>query len=171
MFKPARTINQLSPAFSIIEIMAVLLIVSLGIIGVSHLAVQSMQAQTINRGSIIGYQLAQEGIEIVRQIRDTNWLQEKIWNAGLATGQYCVDFISPVLRPAGSANDCRLYLTGDNYYYSPITPKAIDTPSDFSRIIYIQAATSSASVKARVTWHERDRFFNYEVETEIYDWK
>jgi len=62
MFKPARTINQLSPAFSIIEIMAVLLIVSLGIIGVSHLAVQSMQAQTINRGSIIGYQLAQEGI-------------------------------------------------------------------------------------------------------------
>jgi len=42
--------------------MAVLLIVSLGIIGVSHLAVQSMQAQTINRGSIIGYQLAQEGI-------------------------------------------------------------------------------------------------------------
>ncbi|HPY99681.1 MAG TPA: hypothetical protein PK009_02590, partial [bacterium] len=67
MFKRLRTISRCHPAFSIIEIMAVLLIVSLAMIGVANLAVQSIQAQTINRGSIIAYQLAQEGIEIVRQ--------------------------------------------------------------------------------------------------------
>jgi len=151
--------------------MAVLLIVALGMIGVANLAVQSMQAQTINRGSIVAYQLAQEGIEIVRQIRDTNWLQGNNWQNGLAGGQYCVDFLAPVLRTASSINDCHLYLTGDNWYYSPIDPKPIDTLSNFSRIIYIQAATSSISVKARVAWHDRDKVFNYEVETELYDWK
>lgn len=171
MFKRLRTISRCHPAFSIIEIMAVLLIVSLAMIGVANLAVQSIQAQTINRGSIIAYQLAQEGIEIVRQIRDTNWLQGKNWKDGINSGDYCVDYLSPTLRVASSLNDCPLYFNNDNWYYSPVTVAAGSRRSNFKRLISINAATSSASVKATITWNDRDKVFTYEVETELYDWK
>ncbi len=171
MFKQLRTISRCRPAFSIIEIMAVLLIVSLAMIGVANLAVQSIQAQTINRGSIIAYQLAQEGIEIVRQIRDTNWMQGNNWKDGLDSGSYCVDYLSPVLRVASSLNDCPLYFTDDNWYYSPALAASNSKRSNFKRLVSIDAATSSASVRATITWNDRNNVFTYEVETELYDWK
>ncbi len=158
------------PAFSLIEIMAVLLIVSLGIVGVANLAVQSIQAQTINRGSIVSYQLAQEGIEIVRQVRDTNWMQGSNWKAGMNSGTYCVDYKSPVLRPVSGPNECALLLNKENWYYSPPFVLMTDRQTPFRRVVVINAATSSATVTSVVTWDERDKVFRYEVETELYDW-
>lgn len=162
--------NTNLPAFSLIEIMAVLLIVSLGIVGVANLAVQSIQAQTINRGSIVSYQLAQEGLEIVRQVRDTNWMEGQNWKAGMNSGTYCVDYKSPVLRPVGGPNECALLLNKENWYYAPPFVLATDTQTPFRRVVVINAATSSATVTAVVTWDERDKVFRYEAETELYDW-
>jgi len=159
------------PAFSLIEIMAVLLIVSLGIIGVANLATQSIQAQTINRGSIVAYQLAQEGLEIVRQIRDTNWLQGNDWKTGLGSGTYCLDYKSQVLRPVASLNDCKLYFDNNKWYYAPQIEEAGMVFTGFRRVVVINAATSSATVTALVSWDDRNKVFHYEVETELYDWR
>lgn len=159
-------------AFSLIEIMAVLLIVSLGMVGMVNLATQSIQAQTINRGSIVAYQLAQEGLEIVRQIRDTNWLQGRNWKTGLASGTYCLDYRSPSLRPVASLNDCSLYFDSNNWYYAPsIMETAGSRFSNFRRIVVINAQTSTAAVSTIVSWDDRHKTFRYEVETQLYDWK
>ncbi len=168
MFK--KIINNKS-AFSLIEIMAVLLIVSLGIIGVANLATQSIQAQTINRGSIVAYQLAQEGLEIVRQVRDTNWLQGNDWKTGLGSGTYCLDYKSPVLRPVASLNDCKLYFDNNKWYYAPQIEGVGMIFTGFRRVVVINAATSSATVTALVSWDDRNKVFHYEVETELYDWR
>ena len=170
MFKIFKRQNNNLPAFSLIEIMAVLLIVSLGIVGVANLAVQSIQAQTINRGSIVSYQLAQEGLEIVRQVRDTNWMEGQNWKTGMNSGTYCVDYKSPILRPVIGPNDCKLYLDNNNWYYAPALMAMSGVQTNFRRVIVINAATSSATVTAVVTWDERDKVFRYEAETELYDW-
>ncbi len=171
MFKIFKQLAQPRPAFSLIEIMAVLLIVSLGIVGTANLAVQSIQAQTINRGSIVAYQLAQEGIELVRQIRDTNWMQGNDWSDGLASGTYCVDHKSPTLRSVTGPNDCGLYFDTNNWYIAPVAISPGMRFSNFRRAIIIDMASSSASVKAVVTWDDRDKVFRYEAETELYDWR
>lgn len=171
MLKMFKKIINNKPAFSLIEIMAVLLIVSLGIIGVANLATQSIQAQTINRGSIVAYQLAQEGLEIVRQVRDTNWLQGNDWKTGLGSGTYCLDYKSPVLRPVASLNDCKLYFDNNKWYYAPQIEGAGMIFTGFRRVVVINAATSSATVTALVSWDDRNKVFHYEVETQLYDWR
>lgn len=164
-------LRQPTPGFSLIEMMAVLVIVSLGLIGVASLATQSIQAQTINRGNIIAYQLAQEGIEIVRQRRDTNWLQAIDWQDGLSTGIYCVDYFKPDLRLVASPSDCRLHLDANQWYRSPYVLSTASTVTPFFRSVTIEAATSSMSVKAVVTWMDRNRAHRFEADTELYDWR
>lgn len=171
MLKIFKQLKQPQPAFSLIEIMAVLLIVALGIVGTANLAVQSIQAQTINRGSIVAYQLAQEGIELVRQIRDTNWMQGNDWSDGLASGTYCVDYTSPTLRAVTGPNECELYFDADNWYFAPAIVSTGMRFSNFRRAIVIDMASSSASVRSVVTWDDRDKVFRYETETELYDWR
>lgn len=171
MLKMVKKIIRNKSGFSLIEIMAVLLIVSLGIIGVANLATQSIQAQTINRGSIVAYQLAQEGLEIVRQIRDTNWLQSLNWKTGMDSGTYCLDHKSAVLRPVSSLNECKLYFDNNKWYYAPIAVSTDMVFSGFRRIVVINAATSSATITSIVSWDDRSKVFHYEVETELYDWR
>lgn len=170
MLKKWKLIDN-KPAFSLIEIMAVLLIVSLGLIGVANLATQNIQAQTINRGNIVAYQLAQEGLEIVRQIRDTNWLNKRNWRTGLNEGTYCVDYTSTSLRPSAGPSECKLYFDSNNWYYSPALVNNNSVFSNFRRVVTISyLSTTSASVRAIVTWDDRNRVSRYEVETMLYDW-
>ncbi|MDD2680584.1 MAG: hypothetical protein PHE20_00600 [Patescibacteria group bacterium] len=161
------------PAFSLVEIMAVMLIVSLGLVGTVNLAIQNIQAQTINNDNLVAYQLSQEGLELVRQIRDTNWLQGNDWLDGLGSNRYCLDYrnLPPVVVAA--VNSCSLYLDENNYYYSPTIDGSLSTAngSKFSRILEINAATSSASVKSIVSWVGRNNsVHSYTAETQLYDW-
>ncbi|MDP3836739.1 MAG: type II secretion system protein [bacterium] len=171
LFKLIQKLKRPTPGFSLIEMMAVLVIVSLGLIGVASLATQSIQAQTINRGNIIAYQLAQEGIEIVRQKRDTNWLQALDWKDGIGTGTYCVDYFKPDLRVVASPSECQLRLDADKWYRSPFVLSTVSAATPFFRSVTIEAATSSMSVRAVVTWMDRSRAHRFEAETELYDWR
>lgn len=171
MFKLFKNKGGNKPGFSLVEIMAVLLIVALGIIGVANLAVQSIQAQTINKGNIIANQLAQEGIEIVRQVRDTNWLKERDWKTGFDTGVYCADYYLPQLRAVSAGSSCRLRIDENGWYRSTGIVSTGMTDTNYYRYLEISTATSSASVRAVVTWMERDRAHRYEAETMLYDWR
>jgi len=58
----------------LIEVMLSLLIFSIGIIAALALLVHSTTANTMNKNRTIAASLAREGIEVVKNIRDTNWL-------------------------------------------------------------------------------------------------
>lgn len=161
------------PAFSIVEIITVTFIVSLGLVSTVGLAVQNIQAQSINNDNLVAYQLAQEILELARAKRDTNWLQHDDWSTGLESGNYCLDYrnLDPVA--VVSVNNCPLYLDHNNRYYTPTSetsPEDLNL-SKFSRILEIHMATSSALVRAVVSWTGRNNLAqNYTVETELYDW-
>jgi type II secretory pathway pseudopilin PulG len=60
---------------TLIEVIISLFIITIGIIGCLALANYSIHAGTQSREKVQASLLAQEGIEVVKNIRDTNWIQ------------------------------------------------------------------------------------------------
>ena len=65
--------------FSIPEVIVAISIIVLVILTATNLLVSSMRANRSNVNRIIAYNLAQEALEGVRNIRDGNWLQNQYW--------------------------------------------------------------------------------------------
>ncbi len=65
--------------FSIPEVIVAISILTLVILTATNLLVSSMRANRNNVDRIIAYNLAQEALEGVRNIRDGNWLQNQYW--------------------------------------------------------------------------------------------
>ena len=165
-------------AFTLIEMMAVVLIVAIGLVGTSQLVVQSLQAQTINRSTIIASQLAQEGLELVRYIRDTNWLEgASSWDEGLERGNYCIDYRNPVLIPASDITACQLYRDANDWYIHPILQSEANGSNQFRRLIIISDSNygslenDSMAVTAIIKWMENGREYQYSMGTELFNWR
>lgn len=84
------------PAESLIEVIIAVFVVATGSAAATTLIVSSMRANVFSRDNLIALNLAVEGIEGVRNIRDTNWIKfgydkTNCWNVqpGLGTGADC----------------------------------------------------------------------------------
>ncbi len=163
-------LRKKSSAFSIIEIMAVVFIVAIGMIGMMNLIGQSIRVQRLNEHTLIAYQLAQEGIELVRVIRDNNWLSASptSFSATLIPGSYCIDYSNVVLGE-NTASACDLYLNNNNFY---IHQSADNIQTPYSRLIRIEEheANYAVNVIVKIIWEDVSGDFEYEVETRLYDW-
>ncbi len=160
-------------AFSIVEIMAVIFIIAMGMVGMMNLIGQSIRVQRLNEHTLIAYQLAQEGIELVRVIRDDSWLdiEEDLFLDILEPGSYCLDFTDIFLNT--SDNPCRLYLNANNFYVHSSVAGA-ETP--YSRLITITEYTGESepgvavNVTVKITWEDVGGTLEYEAETRLYNW-
>ncbi|NIA02468.1 MAG: prepilin-type N-terminal cleavage/methylation domain-containing protein [Nitrospirae bacterium] len=68
--------------FSLTEVMIGIMILTVAIVSASNLLVSMVQTNRLNVQSLQAYFLAQEGIEAVRNIRDTNWLHNLDFRGG-----------------------------------------------------------------------------------------
>lgn len=158
-------IIQAKSGFTLVEIVAVLFVVAVGLVGVLSLIVQNIQSQNISKNTITAYQLAQEGIELVRKVRDTNWLEARAWNTGILPGTYYMDYQDALPNIMSSGQEA-LYKNASGFY---VHGGGNDTP--FSRTILIEEINPSAyRVYSRVVWSDRNNSFNYDVEAVLYDW-
>jgi type II secretory pathway pseudopilin PulG len=159
--------NQQLKGFTLIEIITVLFVVSLGLIGVLSLIIQNIQSQSINRCNIIAYQLAQEGIELIRKTRDSNWVNGDIWNKNLISGSYYMDPLDSIPQVMSNFNQATLYKNDDGLYVH----ESGVTSTPYKRIIMIENLSAySMRVYSRVVWSDRDKVFYYDLETLLYDW-
>jgi hypothetical protein len=46
---------------------------------------------SLNQSKLIAYYLGQEGIENIRNIRDTNWLNDRAWDQGISSKVETID--------------------------------------------------------------------------------
>lgn len=67
-------------AFSIIELMVGIFIFTLWLLSVYMVLMTSINANERNKNAIIASNLAREQIEILRNIRDTNYKKLQVWN-------------------------------------------------------------------------------------------
>ena len=65
--------------FTLTEVMIGMMILTVAIVSATQLLIGIMNSNKAIIHNLQAYYLAQEGIEAVRNIRDTNWLHNKKW--------------------------------------------------------------------------------------------
>ena len=157
------------------EMMVVISITTIGLLGISSLVVQNQQAQTVNKNYIIGSMLAQEGLELVRNVRDNNWLNEEDWSGDttgidiVEDGTYTINF-DGTINPAPdliSEASAKLYFDANGYYSHIVSTNN----TSYRRLITVIDNTDYIIVNSTVSWPVRGGNTKlYEAETYLYDW-
>ena len=159
-------------AFSIIEILIAIFIITTGIVGAMNLINRSISSVVVSKSELIATNLAQEGMEIVRGIRDTNWLKQReepsrLWDYGLVAGDWRVQYNSQALISLGT-NPVLNFNTSTGYYlYDATKPATL-----FRRKITITNISAyEIKVVCEVSWSERGHSFAISAEDRLYNWK
>lgn len=72
--------------FGMIELLVTIVILGFGIFALMNLMATLVRADRFNSADMISLNLAREGVEVVRNLRDGNWLKGETWEYGLADG-------------------------------------------------------------------------------------
>lgn len=156
--------------FTLIEIIFAIFLFTTGILGVYAAIQQTIIASSISTSKLKAAYLAQEGIEIVRNIRDTNWLEDRtattLWDDGLNVGDWEAGYNDSGLS-SYAGNLLNLESGGNTMYgYN----SGASTP--FTRkITIISGGTDILKVSVDVSWTERGRIHNVVVQENLYNWK
>ena len=155
--------------FTLIEVLAAAFIIITGAGGAMALIQQTLSFTSNAALQLEASYLAQEGMETVRNIRDTNLLKIHKgvggnWTDGLTgceTGCQ-VDYTQDSLD---AYQDTLLQFAGSLYSYTP------STDSIFKRKITVTPQGSDVlNILVEVLWEERGRSHTVKAATELYNW-
>lgn len=116
--------------------------------------------------------LAQEGIEIVRNIRDTNWLKQRddqgvSWDDGLEAGNWEADYNDLGLTPHQGRY---LKINGGFYNYDSGTKTKFSRKITIGRKDLDGVEGDEIQIWSRVQWEKRGRSFDITVQKNLYNW-
>lgn len=161
---------SLNKSFTLIEALIALFVLTTGVIGVFALIQRTVAFSSISNSQLVATYLAQEGIEIIRNIRDTNYLEGQTWDADISDwSSYQLDYQSSTF-PDGACGD---YLKHEGNFYVCSS----DVNAKFQRKITVEKldlngdAETDMRVSVLVIWPERGRIHQVTAETELYDWR
>jgi type II secretory pathway pseudopilin PulG len=172
-------LNNGFQGFTLVEVLVSLAIIMTGIFGAYSLVNQSLALANNASMRLAAVYLAREGIEIVRNIRDTNYL--KIYNDTGSSGYEWTDGLAgcagvngcraayndslltdngvgvPFLLIAGSGSDKRY-----NYSSGTATP--------YKRMIKIVSAGDYLRASVTVEWNRQNSVQSVTVQEDFYNW-
>ena len=176
--------NRKNPkGFTLIELLIAIFVLSVGMLG-AYVAIQksaSIASYSYNR--LIAAYLAQEGIEIVRNVKDTNLLEDfanppVLWNEGLDANIYqaqyssitnCTD-LGPSLLPCSSCDDftqLAFLMKGNNCYYN----YADGVNTIFKRkVSIIKVGEDELDIAATVYWKDGTQIREFKAWDKFYNW-
>jgi len=162
--------NMRNAGFTVLETIVAISVVTVGAIGVFGLVTQSISLNRTSANQAVAVYLAQEGIELVRNIRDTNFLtlaDPDDWDTNLTVcpGPDGCELDYDDIVPLAFANQ-KLLIDGGFYNYDT----GNETPF-VRRIITNQPHPNMLQVQVRVTWIEQGKEINVEASTELYNWE
>lgn len=150
--------------FSIIEVLVAIGVILVSFTGAMGLINKSLAFHDLAYSRLIASYLAQEGIEIVRNIRDNNFIQNTTWNNGLTIGDYQVQYNDLQLRP----------YTGENLKLDTVNGVYNYDSGQLTRynrkIIINQIDSEHIRVQSVVSWNNRGGQFEIIVEDHLYNW-
>jgi prepilin-type N-terminal cleavage/methylation domain-containing protein len=82
---------QTRRGFTILETIITITVIGLVIAAATQLTQSSLKIGRSTMNQFIALHLAEEGLETIRNIRDSNWLQNISWRSGLDDGTYAVE--------------------------------------------------------------------------------
>ncbi|MBM3283921.1 prepilin-type N-terminal cleavage/methylation domain-containing protein [Candidatus Gottesmanbacteria bacterium] len=127
-------------SFTLLEVMMAIFVLTIAV-GASYILIQkTFIASSLTQSKLVAYYLAQEGVENVRNIRDTNWLNDVPWNEGIAGVN--IEHVN--------------FLDG--------------TQNKFERETSVAVNDNAMEVRVDVKWNEKGKNYNVEVVNYLYDW-
>src|SRR3989338_635971 len=142
------------PGFTLLETMVAVSILTVSLVGILGLIAKTLSTggDAILRQTAAN--LAEEGVEVVHNIRHTNWIAERAWDTGLQDGVSCVAYQSVALIIP--CPDPTLLFDTTSKTYNHTT----GTASGFSRTITLSHETDSEGINfvrvlSRVNWESR----------------
>ncbi|NTW27210.1 MAG: prepilin-type N-terminal cleavage/methylation domain-containing protein [Candidatus Moranbacteria bacterium] len=144
--------------FSLVEVLISLLILSVGVAAVSVLMTNNIKNSITAKNQVIAAQLAQEGVELVKNLKDNQLATVFTTNADITANHtdYRIDLNSDFATFSGSsgATNKQLYLNTGIFSH---TINVASKPTKFFRqiavVITIVDAKRVATVTSYVTWN------------------
>lgn len=157
-----------SKSFTLIEVIVAIFLLTVGVVGTFALVQRTITFTSVTSSRLGAVYLAQEGIEIVRNIRDSNWLEQRTspdlpWDEGLPIGDWQADYKTQNLSQIYAGNFLNIDGT-DFYSYSP------GTSTKFKRKITISKDTDTLKVSVLVEWQERGKVYQVTAQENLYKW-
>lgn len=166
--------------FTLIELLAVIFVIIVGVVGIIALIQQTISFMALSSSKLIASYLAQEGMEIVRNIRDGNWLEEaeEGWKEGLFQGDYEADYNAQSLTvcslPCDYDNNLRFLGISDSGFYN----YDLGNLTKFKRKISIAppsggvgAINDPFKVSVSVVWMQFGKQYEVTAEEHLYNWR
>jgi len=150
----------------VIVSVGIIMVVLVTVIGLITFSISGIR---LNKSKTIAFGLAQEGLEIVKNICDNNWLSGKRsvsnWRDGLEEGDHLVQYDSGILMPFSSVP---LKLDANGFYQYD-SASGIETI--FYRKINIQYIDDDQiKVTVQITWRELGKNQSLSSEVRFYNW-
>ena len=162
-----------APAFTLIETLIAITLTTVVLTAATGLILTTLLANQRNLHSLQGMYLAQESLEAVRFMRDSNWLRNYSWNGGSAI--WGADF------DLGTEAKLNLFLTDEKcppcFGLSADAGESIvtdDSGFEYTRQITFRPVTDmvdAVEVTATVSWEERGITRSVDLSTYLSDWK
>ncbi len=158
-----------SRGFTLIEVIIAIVVLTIGVLGTYALVSRVVSATSLSVSQLTASYLGQEGLELVRNVRDTNFLRIRqaesiLWTNGLLG---CASGCEIDYNDAGfvSYQDRFLKATGSFYAYD----SGQDTK--FKRKITItQPSANALEILVKVTWQERGNAREIQAADKLYNW-
>lgn len=147
---------------TIIEALVGITVAVVGLLGILILVGRSLTVNNDIRAKFVATYLAAEGIEVVKNIIDTNYANGTFWNRNIDTGDFDVSWDSLSLTPTASRP---LNFGGGAYSY------VANPASPYTRTVSIVAGASTISVKSLVSWTSRGKTESISLEDTFFNWR
>ena len=162
--------------FTVVEALIAVAVTSIGLVAILGVTVYALSISRVSPDEVIAANLAQEGIEVIRNIRDTNLLEGVFWRENISpaaapwmlriklnstsTGSDLIIMTAPQAGGSalecttkGDGNNCRLYLDSNGFYSHDNTGQ----PTKFHRLVYnlYNPGLNEVRIQSSVAWQDR----------------
>lgn len=141
-------------------------VLTVGFLGFLTLLARSLSVNRVVADNYVATYLATEGVEVVKNIIDTNILNNRPWNTGFANGDFEVEYDSRSLTP--STERILSFDPGTHLYgYGEL----LETP--YTRTVSISLVGSEEiAAHSVVSWSGRGGgAFEIDIEDHFFDWR
>jgi prepilin-type N-terminal cleavage/methylation domain-containing protein len=169
--------------FTLLETMVAIAVLLIAVVGPISIIGKSLQNIYFARDQMVAINLAQEGIEAVRQRRDTNFLNGSTWDSGFGSGDCQGGFTclidatlaglpSPsIIKCAAPCADTKVYIDGANgTYHQYLSVPVGKTPTNFTRKVDTVVSANEDKVTSTVTWRTGGLSGSITVSENIFKW-
>lgn len=155
-----------SAGFTLIGVIATLFIISVGLAGIIGLVNLSLKSSTTSKMRLIASGLAQEGVEIVRDMRNSN-IEWDNWYSSISNGDYRVQYKDnpPVLMFPSDVTPLKIDEQGFYQYDS-----GNDSPF-YRKVNFYRVSANELKLTVEVKWYSRGQWASLIVEDHLWNWK